>query len=378
MKKVMLIVEAMLGGVRQHVFDITRELDRSKYEVYLIYSDDRADDKFFQQIGDVGKKVTLIKCNEMKRSISIHDIQAYQKIKKYIEDIQPDVVHCHSSKAGIVGRLAAKKCKVPIIIYTPHAYAFQSLEVSCLKRLLYIHAERYLSKRACTMTINVSKGEMKEALRNKIDIPEKFTLIYNGISDLKIPDKKMLREKLGFKEEIRYVGFTGRCAKQKNPMTFLHIAKNVIEKCRDIEFVYIGDGVMEKQMQEWIEENDLVNKIHMLGFRNDSAEVVGAFDVYLSTALYEGLPYSMIEAMRAGVPIIATNCVGNDELVVEGRNGFMFDIGDVEKGTKLVIKQLTCGTIDSNDVKETFVENFSLNLAMKRLMSIYSGNQLLG
>ena len=141
----------------------------------------------------------------------------------------------------------------------------------------------------------------------------------------------------------------------------------------DVEFLYIGDGDLEDSMKEWIEENQLSEKIHMLGFRNDSAEIVGALDIYLSTALYEGLPYSMIEAMRAGVPIIATNCIGNNELVMEGKNGYMFEVGDVQKGTELIMKQITKRILTSEAVKETFITNFSLERAMHKLANIYSG-----
>lgn len=371
MKKVLLIAEAMLGGLRQHVFDIARGLDKEKFEIYLLYSDNRADDKFFEEIEEVGKDVKLIKCNEMERSIGLHDIKAYKKIEQCIREIKPDIVHCHSSKAGIVGRLAAKACGVPIILYTPNAYAFQSPECSFLKKEIYIFAERYLSRKACSMTINVSKGEMDKALEYKIDVPEKFALIYNGIPEISIPDKKELRERLGLKQNIKYVGFTGRCAKQKDPMTFLEIAKQVIAKREDTEFLYIGEGELQDQMQGWIDQNNLTDKIHMLGFRSDSAEIVGALDIYLSTALYEGLPYSMIEAMRAGVPIIATDCVGNNELVFEGVNGFLFPIGNISRAYLLVINQLMYRSICEKGVREAFFKEFSLTKMIKELERLY-------
>lgn len=372
MKKVMLIAEAMLGGIRQHVFDIARGLDKKEFEVYLIYSDNRADDKFFEEIDEVGKNVKLIKCNEMERSIGLHDMKAYKKVKQYIKEIKPDIVHCHSSKAGIVGRLAAKNCKVPLILYTPNAYAFQSPDLSDIKKKIYIYAERYLSRKACSMTINVSKGEMNKALEYKLDVPEKFTLIYNGIPEIDLPDKEELKEKIGLKMNVKYVGFTGRCAKQKDPMTFLEIAKQVISRRDDTEFIYIGDGELQEQMQDWIINNNLTDKIHMLGFRNDSAEIVGVFDVYLSTALYEGLPYSMIEAMRAGVPIIATDCIGNNELVFEGINGHLFPVGDIESGVKCLLFQIENEVIIAENVRDTFSKTFSLNCMLDGAKRLYA------
>lgn len=371
MKKVMLIAEAMLGGIRQHVFDIARGLDKRKFDVYLVYSDNRADDKFYEEIEEIGKTVHLLKCNEMQRSIGVQDIKAYGELKKYIQRIKPDVVHCHSSKAGIVGRLAAKKCKVPLILYTPNAYAFQSPDKSGFKKYVYVQAERFLSKHACDYTINVSKGEMELAKKNKIAEEHQFKLIYNGIDNKSLISKDKLRNRLNLNKEKKYVGVTARCAKQKDPFTFLKVAEQVIEKYENVEFIYIGDGDMEEEMREWIQKQNHQEKIHMLGFRNDASEIVGVLDIYLSTALYEGLPYSMIEAMRAGVPIIATDTVGNNELVFEGVNGMMFPIGNVEKAVELIAIQLETNKIKRDNVKTTFNREFSLSGMLERTEELY-------
>lgn len=372
--KIAMVVEAMLGGIRQHVCDIVKNLDQEKFDIYLIYSDIRADDVFFQEREVLERHATLIRCNEMQREIGRNDLVAYQKLATLFKEIKPDIVHCHSSKAGIVGRLAAKKCKVKKIIYTPNAYSFQSPEIKGLKKDIYILAERVLSRYATTMTINVSKGEMKQALDYKLDKPKKFTLIYNGIPDIPLPSKQELRDRLGLKQNTYYVGVTARCAKQKDPMTFLRIAESVIYQTTDVEFIYIGDGPMQQEMENWIKSRKLEERIHMLGFRTDASEIVGALDIYLSTALYEGLPYSMIEAMRAGVPIIATDVVGNNELVFNHLNGRMFPVANVKEAISLIEAQLNSNAIQSKSVKETFAKEFSLNSMMRKIEKIYNNS----
>lgn len=369
--KIAIVVEAVLGGIRQHVYDITCGLDKEKYEIFFIYSDLRADDTFFKQFEELKQHAVLIECNEMQREIGLYDIKAYKKLVKIFKEIKPDIVHCHSSKAGIVGRLAAKRCGVKKIIYTPNAYAFQSPDISYFKKRIYILAERFLARYACDVTINVSKGEMNEALEYKINKPEKFTLIYNGIPEVEIPSKDELRKRLGLSSEKKYVGFTGRCAKQKDPFTFLEIAKRVVSQKKDVEFIYVGDGDLQDSMQTWIDKEGLTSKVHMFGFRNDASEIVGTLDIYLSTALYEGLPYSMIEAMRAGVPIIATDTVGNNELVFEGRNGMMFQIRDIDMAVKLIEKQIDECIINNRVVRETFKKDFSLEKMIIMTTRIY-------
>ncbi len=370
--KVVHIVEAILGGIRQHVIDIVENLDRDKYDVFLIYSDIRADKAFFDEKEKLEQYATLILCNEMQREMGAHDIPAYKALVKHLQNIKPDIVHCHSSKAGIVGRLAAKHCGVKRIFYTPNAYAFETPDISWVKKEVYIFAERFLSRYATTMTINVSKGEMALVKKFKLDKDAKFTRIYNGIPDIDTPSKDELKRELGLKSDIHYVGVTARCARQKDPMTFLAIAEQVVNKRDDVEYIYIGDGDMMEKMKEFVKSHKLEDKVHLLGFRSDASRIVGAFDIYLSTALYEGLPYSMIEAMRAGVPIIATDTVGNNELVDEGMNGNLFRVGDIDKAVELINTQILRMHIKDDDVKKTFRNKYSLETMIEKVELLYS------
>ena len=308
----------------------------------------------------------------MEREIGLQDYKAYKVLVKHLKRINPDIVHCHSSKAGIVGRMAARHTGIRCIVYTPNAYAFQNAQALGVKKLIRVSAERFLSRYATTLTINVSKGEMQEALKYKIDRSEKFTLIYNGIPEIVLPSKEELKKELGLKNDVHYVGVTARCAEQKNPMNFLTIAEKVVGERDDVEFIYIGDGEMMEQMREFVFARGLSAKVHLLGFRSDASRIVGALDIYLSTALYEGLPYSMIEAMRAGVPIIATDTVGNNELVVDGENGRLFEIGDVDEAVKLINNQLERKEIKVDSVRNSFKENFSLRTMMNKTNAVYA------
>lgn len=369
--KVVEIVEAMLGGIRQHVCDIVENLEPSKYKVYLIYSENRADAEFFKKMQLLKKSAILIPCNLLQRELGIKDMEAYYFLKKVIHEIQPDIVHCHSSKAGILGRLAAKKNHVKAIYYTPNAYSFQNPKLSYIKRYIYIWAEHFLSKYCTTKTINVSKGEQKLALKYKLDVPEKFHVIYNGVPHIALLEREKLRGFYGFQKDDYIVGVTARCAEQKDPLTWLRIAKNVINRIEKAKFVYIGEGELLNSMEKWVKENQLSEKIHLFGFRADASIIVGMFDVYLSTALYEGLPYSVIEAMRAGVPLFVTDVTGNNELVQEEKNGRLFHTKDVRRATDLIIQQYYKKSISNMQVKKSYDENFSLEIMMNNIDSLY-------
>ena len=212
---------------------------------------------------------------------------------------------------------------------------------------------------------------MKLAIDYKLDKEDKFTLIYNGIPEVQLESKEDIRKKLGFAADRYLVGVTARCAEQKDPMAWLKIADQIITKRCDVDFVYIGDGPLLPDMQKWVKEKKLENRIKLLGFRLDASQIVGMFDIYLSTALYEGLPYSMIEAMRAGVPIVATDVVGNNEIVESGENGYLFALNRIDIVMEYIMKLMDQTGNANIKSKEFFLIKFSLAKMMKDLEVVY-------
>lgn len=372
-RKVLLIVEALGGGVRRHIVDLIYGLDKKKFDVYLLYSNNRADDTFHEQIDKLKEHATLIESSHMVREISINkDFKAYKEIKNVIKKVKPDIVHCHSSKAGALGRFAAKRSKIKEIFYTPHAYYFQNPNASKKKRLIYVFIETILSRFFTTKTFNVSNGERQCALDNKLDKENKFVTIYNGIGDVQLPDKKQVRKELGIPENDFAVGVTARIDEQKDPYTFVKIAKGVISKHSNVHFIYIGNGPLFNEVSNYVKENNLESNIHLLGFRNDADKIVVGFDLYLITSLYEGMPYSPIEAMRAGVPIVATDTVGNNEIVFPHENGKLFEVGNDSEGTNIVNmfvenKKL----IQQVKVRNIFKERFSIEEMIRNIETEY-------
>lgn len=369
---VLLIAEALGGGVRRHIVDLIENLDSEQFEIFLIYSIERADETFIKKIPELRKKAKLIECDDLVREIhATHDLQAFKQIKKYIKEIHPDVVHCHSSKAGVLGRLAAKQCKVKKIFYTPHAYSFMATEFSSIKKRAFVLIERFLSKHATTKTFNVSNGEKKTALDVKLDQPDKFEVIYNGIPDLKRTlTKEEVRQKLKLPIDAFIVGTTARMIQQKDPMTFMEIAKEVIAENPIVHFVYVGDGPMFEEISQFISKNQLTKNIHLLGFRDDATDLLWGYDLFMMTSLSEGLPYAPIEAMQVGIPILATNVTGNDEVVKNGHNGKLLNYENLITDAKLSI--LSFEEWDNNRIKSYFKNNFAISIMIKKIVAFYN------
>lgn len=314
----------------------------------------------------------MIGVEHFYREISLsEDLKAYGEIKREIRAFCPDVVHCHSSKAGILGRMAAKRMGVKRIYYTPHAYSFQAPEFSGTKKQIFTRLERFFSRHCTTKTFNVSNGEKECALKEKIDSKDKFKVIYNGIPEMALPDKAVLRRQLQLPQEAFVAGVTARLNEQKDPLTFAKTAEKVIRACSAAHFVYVGDGPLYDSVSSYVKARGLEGNIHLLGYRSDAEQLTGAFDVYLLTSLYEGLPYSPIEAMRADIPIVATRATGNTELVEDGVNGKLFDIGNADQAAEILLNFIEGRINLRGRARQTYETRFTIDKMVKEIEKMY-------
>lgn len=368
-KRIVLISESMGGGLRKHVVQLLSNLDKDKVELFFIHGSHTLDESFRNDYSHLEKNCKMFPCDHLIREISPkEDVLAYQFISKKIKEIKPDIVHCHSSKAGVIGRLAAKRRGVKKIFYTPHAYSFLAPEFSDKKKFLFIQIERFLSRFATTQTFCVSKGEMQAALEVNLDKTDKFQVIYNGLPEIDLPSKETIRAQLGLEKTVVVIGNNARMSEQKNPIFFMEIAQKMIRQNANWHFVWAGDGQLMPLFQSFIKQNGLEKNIHLLGERPDSETVVTAYDIFLTTSQYEGLPYAPIEAMRAGVPILATNVVGNSELVIEGKNGYLIDL---EWSKSVEEKLYKAAKMDAQMIKADFRQRFAIDQMLKQIETEY-------
>ena len=368
-QKLLLIIEAMSGGAGRHVQDLISHLPQEKFDVFVIYSNHRTNPEFLEKIVTMNEQATFILCDFLVREIKPkYDLLAYQFIAKKIKEIKPDIVHCHSSKAGVIGRLAAKRRGVKKIFYTPHAYSFLAPEFSGKKKFFFVQIEKFLSRFSTTQTFCVSIGEMQAALEVNLDKTDKFQVIYNGLPEIDLPSKETIRVQLGLEKTAVVIGNNARMSEQKNPMFFMEIARKMIRQNANWHFVWAGDGQLMPLFQSFIKQNGLEGNIHLLGERPDSEIVVTAYDIFLTTSQYEGLPYAPIEAMRAGVPILATNVVGNSELVIEGKNGYLIDLEWSKSVEKKVYK---AAKMDAQMIKADFGQRFAIDQMLKQIETEY-------
>lgn len=367
--KIVLISESMGGGLRKHVVQLINSLDKGKFELYFIHGTKNLDEAFIKEYKELSKICTMIKCSTFEREINFFkDFKTYKFISCRLKEIKPDVVHCHSSKAGAIGRIAAKRQGVKKIFYTPHAYSFMAPEFSFSKKKLFVKIEKWLTKNATSEVFCVSNSEKLEALKSEVGDPEKFKVIYNGLPEIDLPSKRDVREALALPEQAFIIGNNSRLTDQKDPFLFIEIAKKVVLKYPSVLFVWAGDGPLELIIKKKIDEYNLNNNVILLGFRSDSEKIVVAYDLFLLTSQYEGLPYAPIEALRAKVPVVATSVPGNTEVVDKPLNGQLINKENINEIVDIIENRINGNYKDTPETVEiSFKNKFSIE---KMIVSI--------
>ncbi|MBR5317395.1 MAG: glycosyltransferase [Lachnospiraceae bacterium] len=302
-KKIMFIVEAMGGGVFSYIVDLANELVDS-YEIYIAYAIRRQTPDNYSEYFD--KRIHLIEVKNFCRAIDLKkDSSAFFEIKKIVTRIKPDVIHLHSSKAGVIGRLAFNG-NIPVF-YTPHGYSFLMENYKPFKRMVFKGIERICAKRNCT-TISCSIGEHKETLK----LTKQATYVNNGINIEKL---QAIIDKTK-KEEHPFTVYTlGRICYQKNPALFNEIAK----KLPDVKFVWIGDGELRGELTS--------SNIEITGWIDRTTAIKYAVnaDAFLLPSLWEGLPISLLESMYMKKVCVVSDVIGNRDVIHNNKNGFVCD-----------------------------------------------------
>lgn len=318
-KKILFIVEAMGGGVFTYIVDLANELVND-YEMYIAYAVRPQTPTDYKSYFDSG--IHLIEIHSFVRSINpMKDNKAIFELRKIADDIKPDIIHMHSSKAGALGRWAFNGHKTPLY-YTPHGYSFLMSNYGVVKRNLFRFVEWISAKRYCT-TISCSEGEHQETLK----LTNRAAYVDNGINLEKLNNSLADIE---FTDHPFTVFTLGRVCYQKNPVMFNQIA----EAMPDVRFLWIGDGELRDELKS--------KNIELTGWvdRKSALEKATSADVFVLTSLWEGLPISLLEAMYMKKPCVVTDVIGNRDVIENGKNGYV--CGDVD-GFVEAIKEAQTG-----------------------------------
>lgn len=274
---------------------------------------------------------------DIQRSpFSIKNIKAYKQLQKIMKTDEYDLIHCHTPMGGVLARIAAKKARKQgktKVIYTAHGFHFFK-GAPLLNWLLYYPIEKFLSKYTdCIITINQEDFD----IANQKFKAKKVELV-NGIGidetrfNFEMPekDKSALKEDLGIRKEDFVLICIGELNKNKNQIMAIEAAKKLCKEQPNIKLILVGMGSRKEFYEKKIKEYDLQDNIQLIGYRTDIPQLLKISNIALSLSHREGLPVNVMEALASNVPVIATDCRGNRDLIDNNQNGYIIKINDVE------------------------------------------------
>jgi len=373
-----IITRLILGGAQENtVFTIEGLFDKPNYDILLISG---------PPIGPEGELVTRVKkrripliiINEMRRNINpFFDVIAFLKLVFCLVKIKPDIVHTHCSKAGILGRWAAKLVGTKIIIHTIHGlpfYAYQGKLVNWFFKLLEIITAQITDK-----IITVGKVMKEKAIKAHFGNEDKFSIIYSGMEVDKFLSSPSLRDDIRKKYNIsdRFViGCISRLEPLKGHYYLLNAVAKVKSRHPEVVILLVGEGNLRKKIQDETKKLGLDKDTIFAGLVNpeDVPKAISAMDILVHPSLREGLPRSISQAVISGKPVVSFDIDGAKEVVVDGKTGFLVPPCSID-GLADAIEKLINGnqfmTKMLNEQKIYFAKQFSKEQMIREIDKLY-------
>lgn len=362
MKVLFIITKAdEIGGAQIHIRDLCIRLQSEAVKVHVIVGENGA-------LVDELKKYNIPFCivPTLVRQIDLRkDFKAILSIHSQIKKYNPDIISLHSSKAGIIGRIAALFTKVPVI-FTAHGWAFAN-GVGNKQQKIYCAIEKIMAPLASKI-ITVSRQDKELALQFGVASDNKQIVIHNGMPDINYLSQQKEKTKT---EKINLIS-VARFSEQKDHKTLFLALSELMDL--DWHLQLIGKGPLLEHYRRYADELGIGERIDFLGERHDVAELLASSDIFLLISNWEGFPRSILEAMRAGLPIIASNVGGTSESVRNNETGFLIDRGDV-KILSVKLRQL----IENPDIRlqlgdaglKVFRANFTFDVMYNKTKKVY-------
>ena len=318
------------GGAKNTIMTCAG-LDKSRYEVDLIVG--ASADQWRAE----GAGVNWVQIPELVRQVNpAKDISAARKLRQLFEERGYHIVHTHLAKAGILGRWAAHKARIPLVIHGLHGATFNPTQ-SRLENEVYLRLE----KKAMDWTdkvISVGEDLMQRYLDAGVGTPGDYVIIHSGMdlsafrraAEMTPQQRLVKRRELGVPEDAFVAGYIAALEWRKGHHYLITMMQGLVSRYPQLHLVFAGEGFSAERLKTMVDDMGLADHIHFLGYRNDVPEIMAAINVKLFASEREGLPQVLVQADTVGVPVLAFEAEGVREMVREGVNGYIFPHGDIE------------------------------------------------
>ncbi|MFO7951710.1 MAG: glycosyltransferase family 4 protein [Bacillota bacterium] len=347
------------GGAQQYVLELASRLKTPGEKVVVFTGEGGFLQKALSRRG--------VSCRELKHLVHpispLKDLAAFLEIRKQLKALKPALLSTHSNKAGLIGRLAAKSLRVPAV-HTSHGFLFGGREKT-FSGLFYRLMEK-IGSAAAEKVVAVSESEAALARKFKVISREKLAVIHNGLPDV---DESLIADPTAEPPQLVMVA---RFARPKDHHTLLAALGDLKEYPWQLTLVGEGPGLAEAK--KFARQLNINERVAFLGTRDDVPHILANAQAFVLSTQREGFPLSVLEAMRAGLPVVASRVGGVPEAIQDGENGSLFAPGDKEQ-LKQILKVLLADPGKRKKMGEVgrklFLERFTLDKVFPDIYALY-------
>ena len=378
MRIIHVITRLIVGGAQENTLLTCAGLHARGHEVTLITGPPRGREGSLLARAALGGYRVIELASLRRNPHPWADERAYGALKKHFRQLRPDVVHTHSSKAGILGRAAAWNARVPVIVHTIHGLPFHPYQPRWINAG-WILLERWAAKR-CHALVSVADAITHQALQAGIGRPADFTTIYSGmeIGPFFPPPgaRETIRRRLGLEPEKIVLGTIARLQPLKGHDDILAIVPALLQAQGHLHFLWIGDGAFHARFVAAIAANHWQGHFTLTGLVTPEqvAQLVPAMDILVHPSYREGLPRAVVQGLLAGVPAVVYNCDGAAEICIPDRTGVLVAPGDTT-GLREAILRLAGDAAQrrrmGEEGKRLAASQFDAKIMVERLEALY-------
>ncbi len=369
------VTQAEFGGAQRYIADLAAALPRDAFAPTVIHGPDGDAADFHAALGSTPVRIA----SHLRRAISpFHDVRAVGQVAGLLREIGADVVHLNSSKSGVIGAYAAQRASIPRVVYTAHGFVVNE-PMAPWRRMAYRLAERWSALRKHVI-ICVSDFDRKTALAHRIADPARLRVIHNGIdhNQINLSKEEARRELLKTCNRQpttdNLVGAIANFYPTKGLAYLIEAFAQVHAHCPGVHLVIIGDGELRGVLARLIRHHRLETAVHLPGRIPDAARLLPAFDAYALTSVKEGFPYAILEAMAAGLPIVASRIGGVPEMIEHESSGLLVPAKQVPAAAQALQRLLDDPALAArlgSAARQRVASEFSLERMVRETMACY-------
>jgi glycosyltransferase involved in cell wall biosynthesis len=321
--RVFLLVTSTAGGTGRHVYYLTQMFSREEFDLTVGFGPGYPLDEEIKKLG-----VPVHEFSISRKINPFKNLRGFFQLLFFMRRNKVDAICMENSIAGFIGRIAAWMAGVPVRVFIIQSFASHPHQPR-IKQKIYRFIEKQLDRLTCRY-VAVADAMKRFGVNSGIMSNDKVTVIYNGIptpEPVKTGREEICRE-LGIDPENKIVGTLARFEPQKGLHYLFEAAALVRQTRQDVVYMIAGDGPLRGELEEQVEKLGLDGTVRFIGWRKDCEAILNCMDIFCMPSLWEAMPFTLIEAMAMGKPIVASNIDGNPEVIVDGQTGILVPSAD--------------------------------------------------